>query len=792
MAQFVNMRKVDLLNGEPAVFSLRQLYYADQEANKIGAIVFMGGEPYALAGTCTGTAIRADGTTVPMQGTVDGNQAYITLIPDCYAIEGNIQIFVKITIGDVVATLAAAVGTVRLTETNAVIDPGEIIPSVSALITSINDAIASIPADYSDLLAAIAPNYADLVFPVTAGTWCWHEGDLYRAKVDIPASETWTAAHWETAPLSNALAGDIADLKSTLETVEGAAALGSDTLLPLAWESGSLSTTDGSEEADVSRRRTDYIPVTAGSIYVTYESPVSGFMVFWYDASKNYISGSRTSWVNSSGSTVAMNASGVYYRILAKRSSPPTPLTADEIRPFKVLIAPIWDKDIFDGMQSIAKEYNTASGGYSVGEYCTHTGKMYVCISPVSQGDAWAAEKWQETDAGAELKQANADIAALESANLDAASVFQKYDATMAAIIKNFKMQSNEYKYIVISDIRRNYNNTTGFTVYYYDNDTFATAVRHTLMTVRELSSTTSNSFSRDFDNGGFIQFDFDVSGQADGYRNTGTNVANRIKPSVIQPLIGNYVSAYGLDSESFMAKSGSTPIFTWIDDDTDPTGVTRVKAICDTLGIKATFACVTNKLAENSGALATTLLGYQQAGFHITSHSHTHTKGTENDPFWYPTDYTDVALSEADLIESLTTLNDYGFLDSNLFVTPGGNRNAALLKMISKWCPCVIGANGGANHKFGTGRTNINRIFIRPESEGGETLQTYKDMIDAAVTAGDWLIFGTHSGIPAQWDETLVNEVLSYALTKNAEFATLNQAWQIRKYNYDLYDMFT
>lgn len=589
----------------------------------------------------------------------------------------------------------------------------------------------------------------------------------------------------------NIIDSAVGDLKSALETVEGAAALGSDTLLPLAWESGSLSTTDGSEEANVSHRRTDYIPVTAGSIYVTYESPVSAFMVFWYDASKNYISGSRTSWVKSSGSTVAMNASGVYYRIVARRSGAPTPLTADEIKTFNVLVAPIWGKDIFDGMQSIAKEYNTASSGYSVGNYCTHTGKMYVCISPVSQGDAWAAEKWQETDAGAELEQANANIAALESANLDAASVFQKYDATMAAIIKNFKMQSNEYKYIVISDIRRNYASKTGFVVYYYDNDTYNAGVRHTLLSSWGMSGSASEHFHQDFDNGGYIDLDFDVSGQEDGYRDTTTTATNRIKPTVIQPLIGNYVSAYGLDSESFMTKAGSTPIFTWIDDDTDPTGVTRVKAICDTLGIKATFACVTNKLAQNSGALATTLLGYQKEGFHITSHSHTHTKGTENDPFWYPTDYTDVALSEADLIESLTTLNEYGFLDSNLFVTPGGNRNAALLKMISKWCPCVIGANGGANHKFGTGRANINRIFIRPESEGGETLQSYKDMIDAAVTAGDWLIFGTHSGIPAQWDETLINNVISYALTKNADFMTLNQAWTIRKYNYDLFDMF-
>lgn len=220
MAQFENMRKVDLANGEPAAFSLRQLYYADENANRIGAIVLMNGEPFPLSGTCTGTAIRADGTTVPMTGTVEDNQAYITLIADCYAVEGDIQIFVKLTTGDVTATLVAAIGTVRLTETGAVIDPGEIIPSVSALITAINDAVESIPADYSALLAAIAPAYADLTFPVTAGTWCWYSGSLYRAKVDIPASETWTAAHWDSATLSNALAGDVAALKSAAESLD--------------------------------------------------------------------------------------------------------------------------------------------------------------------------------------------------------------------------------------------------------------------------------------------------------------------------------------------------------------------------------------------------------------------------------------------------------------------------------------------------------------------------------------------------------------------------------------------
>lgn len=213
MAQFENMRKVDLKTGEPAIINLRQLYYADAEANRIGAIVTAGGAPVALTGTCSGTAIRADGTTVPLTGTVDGNMAYVDLIQDCYAVEGMIQIYVKQTTGDVTATLVAAVGTVRLTETDAVIDPGEIIPSVSALITAIDDAVASIPADYSDLLDAIAPDYTDLTFPVSAGTYCWQSGTLYTANQDIATSESWTAAHWDAAP---AVTEQVAESKSAV------------------------------------------------------------------------------------------------------------------------------------------------------------------------------------------------------------------------------------------------------------------------------------------------------------------------------------------------------------------------------------------------------------------------------------------------------------------------------------------------------------------------------------------------------------------------------------------------
>ena len=72
MAQFVNMYKVDLDNGTAPVIPLKQIYYADVNANRVGAIVYKGGAPVQLGGTCSGSAILADGSTVPITGVVSG------------------------------------------------------------------------------------------------------------------------------------------------------------------------------------------------------------------------------------------------------------------------------------------------------------------------------------------------------------------------------------------------------------------------------------------------------------------------------------------------------------------------------------------------------------------------------------------------------------------------------------------------------------------------------------------------------------------------------------------------
>lgn len=77
--------------------------------------------------------------------------------------------------------------------------------------------------------SAIAPDHRYYPATLSAGSYALHEGELYRALVDILAGETWTPAHWEqtdvgyrlkqhddkTAQIEEALSGKVAINQST-------------------------------------------------------------------------------------------------------------------------------------------------------------------------------------------------------------------------------------------------------------------------------------------------------------------------------------------------------------------------------------------------------------------------------------------------------------------------------------------------------------------------------------------------------------------------------------------------
>lgn len=135
--------KVHYLDGN--VFS------QDNYGNIIGVNVTDNGVPASLSGSVSANVIRSDGATVAVEGILSGNRAYVSLPASAYAVTGVISIIIKLTTNGVITTLCAVVANVYQSSTDTVVDPGTIIPSVQDLIDAIDQAVSSIPADYSDL-----------------------------------------------------------------------------------------------------------------------------------------------------------------------------------------------------------------------------------------------------------------------------------------------------------------------------------------------------------------------------------------------------------------------------------------------------------------------------------------------------------------------------------------------------------------------------------------------------------------------------------------------------------------
>ena len=309
MAQFIKNYVQDLAQDIQIRHCGTLIFNTDSDSNVINVSLYNGQEEAPQTGSVVCCVICSDGSTVPVTGgTISGNTVSVTLGADGL-IPGQVGIGIQVISGDVKTTVFKAVYSVELFETDTVVDPSSRITiSVGELVQDINDAVASIPADYSDLLAAIAPDYTDLTFPITVGTWCWHSGRLYRAKVDIPASETWTAAHWETAPLSNALAGDIQDLKSALDDIGVEEKVSPNLFNPNDVEPGLLSSSSptvlhtGTYDTDY--RTTGFIPVTAGKKYgfhATNNGVIVGIGVsnIWaFDSNETALSGGYLGKIN--------------------------------------------------------------------------------------------------------------------------------------------------------------------------------------------------------------------------------------------------------------------------------------------------------------------------------------------------------------------------------------------------------------------------------------------------------------------------------------------------------------
>lgn len=168
-------------------------------------------EPFALSGVVTANFIRSDGVTVPLTGSISDGAAVVVLNNLCYNVPGRFAFTVFITTEGVTTAIYGCTGTVRQTDSGSIVDPGEIIPSVSGLITAIENAIAEIPADYSQLLATQAQTFSTSK-PYVTGEYVWNDGTLYRFTA-AHAAGSWTGSDAKVVTIG----GELADLKSDID-----------------------------------------------------------------------------------------------------------------------------------------------------------------------------------------------------------------------------------------------------------------------------------------------------------------------------------------------------------------------------------------------------------------------------------------------------------------------------------------------------------------------------------------------------------------------------------------------
>ena len=122
----------------PQIWPNALMLTGDNLAHTWRVRVFDGGEAVALTGaTVTGYFVRTDGNTVAIQGSVEGSTAIVTLAQACYAFEGDLKGVMRLTLGGKTITLSVLTLMVRKVLTDAIIDPGNVIPSLEDLLAQI-------------------------------------------------------------------------------------------------------------------------------------------------------------------------------------------------------------------------------------------------------------------------------------------------------------------------------------------------------------------------------------------------------------------------------------------------------------------------------------------------------------------------------------------------------------------------------------------------------------------------------------------------------------------------------
>lgn len=184
-----------------------------------------------------------------------------------------------------------------------------------------------------------------------------------------------------------------------------------------------------------------------------------------------------------------------------------------------------------------------------------------------------------------------------------------------------------------------------------------------------------------------------------------------------------------------------------WIDDDSTE-GVFKVKAIADEVGIKPAFAVIADRMEP---VVADSLVSWQQQGAGIVLHGLRHERWKE----WNEQQIED------DIQQSYQRLYDQG-LDTTrimkMIIPPHGCNTRIIRKVIAQnGCQMISGASlvNPDRHVFQLGRIGI---------QTDTNIDDMRALLQKAYDRKAFVIFGTHSSIPAIFSIEKTREILKMA----------------------------
>ncbi len=139
MANWLIERTVDLQRSASVeLYPEALMVCGDHQAHTLRIRVMDGGKPADLTGgSVEGYFVRDDEASVRVGGELNGNTATVTMAQACYAIMGKLTAVVRLSLGGRTITLCALTFAVRDLVTDAIVDPGGVIPSIAELLSKI-------------------------------------------------------------------------------------------------------------------------------------------------------------------------------------------------------------------------------------------------------------------------------------------------------------------------------------------------------------------------------------------------------------------------------------------------------------------------------------------------------------------------------------------------------------------------------------------------------------------------------------------------------------------------------